>query len=58
MSQAFIDGQSLYMNTHSNGWDVDLVKFRIYLREKYKVEKAYYFLGAVDDDNQGLYELI
>lgn len=58
MNQAFIDGQNLYMNTHSNGWDVDLVKFRIYLREKYKVEKAYYFLGAVNDDNQGLYELI
>jgi len=33
MNQAFIDGQNLYMNTHSNGWDVDLVKFRIYLKE-------------------------
>ena len=46
------------MNTHNNGWDVDLIKFRAYLREKYKVEKAYYFLGAVNENNQSLYELI
>lgn len=57
-NQAFIDGQNLYMNTHNNGWDVDLIKFRVYLREKYKVERAYYFLGAIDDRNQDLYELI
>lgn len=46
------------MNTHNNGWDVDLIKFRVYLMEKYKVEKAYYFLGAVNENNQSLYELI
>ena len=34
-NQAFIDGQNLYMNTRASGWTVDLVKFRIYLREKY-----------------------
>ncbi len=55
---AFIDGQNLYMNTKANNWIVDLKKFRIYLRDKYKVTKAYYFLGAVDEANQSLYELI
>ena len=57
-NQAFIDGQNLYMNTRASGWTVDLVKFRIYLREKYGAQKAYYFLGAVSEENQGLYELI
>lgn len=57
-NQAFVDGQNFYMNTKANNWSVDLKKFRIYLREKYNVEKAYYFLGSVDENNQGLYELI
>ncbi|MDO4987165.1 MAG: NYN domain-containing protein [Candidatus Saccharibacteria bacterium] len=57
-NQAFIDGQNLYMNTRANSWTVDLMRFRVYLRERYHVEKAYYFLGAVDDDNQDLYETI
>lgn len=57
-NEAFIDGQNLYMNTKSNGWTVDLKKFRVYLREQYNVENAYYFLGAVDNANRDLYELI
>ncbi len=57
-NQAFIDGQNLYMNTKANSWTVDLVRFRVYLKERYSVEKAYYFLGAVGEDNQDLYEKI
>ncbi|MDO5481204.1 MAG: hypothetical protein Q4F60_02585 [Candidatus Saccharibacteria bacterium] len=55
-NQAFVDGQNLYMNTKANSWTVDLARFRVYLKERYDVEKAYYFLGAVDEDNQDLYE--
>jgi uncharacterized LabA/DUF88 family protein len=54
-NQAFIDGQNLYMNTKSYGWKINLVRFRVYLKEKYDVDKAYYFLGAVSDENSGLY---
>ena len=57
-NQAFIDGENLYMNTKANSWTVDLVRFRIYLKERYDIEKAYYILGAVDEDNQDLYEKI
>ena len=46
------------MNTKANSWTVDLVRFRIYLKERYDIEKAYYFQGAVDEDNQDLYEKI
>lgn len=57
---AFVDGQNLYMGTRSDvpAWNIDLAKFRIYLSKKYNVEKAYYFLGFVDERNQDLYESI
>lgn len=58
---AFIDGQNLYMNTAKkeiNPWNVNLARFRIYLEQKYKVCKAYYFLGCVQEKNQELYEEI
>ncbi len=58
MNQAFIDGQNLYMNTTSHGWKVDLAKFRVYLRDKYNIDKAYYFLGAVNEDHQSMYEMV
>ena len=57
-NQAFINGQNLYMNTNAYGWKVNLKRFRVYLKEQYNVEKAYYFLGAVDEENQDIYELI
>lgn len=57
-NNAYIDGQNLYMNTKAYGWSVDLSRFRVYLREKYHVEIAYYFLGAVDEAQQDLYENI
>jgi len=59
-NQAFIDGQNLYLGTtqSENQWRIDLERFRVYLREKYYVNKAYYFLGAVDDDRDRLYNAI
>lgn len=38
-----------------NGWKIDLLKFRIYLKENYYVKEAYYFLGYLQDDNNELY---
>lgn len=36
-------------------WKVDLVRFRIYLKDKYKVSNAYYFLGYLNEDQNELY---
>ena len=36
-------------------WKVNLKKFRVYLREKYGVEKAYYFVGAYEQKHKKLY---
>jgi uncharacterized LabA/DUF88 family protein len=55
---AFIDGQNLYMGTAKLGadsWKIDFYRFRTFLKDKYGVEKAYYFLGCVDDENQDMY---
>jgi hypothetical protein len=32
-------------------WQIDFAKFRIYLKEKYAITKAYYFLGYAKDEN-------
>ena len=48
---AYIDGQNLYMGTTSGTprWNIDLVRFRIYLRDKYSVQRAYYYLGYIQE---------
>ncbi|KKS37972.1 MAG: hypothetical protein A3G49_01295 [Candidatus Sungbacteria bacterium RIFCSPLOWO2_12_FULL_41_11] len=51
---AFIDGQNLYLGTRAAGLDLDYKKLRIYLKEKYNVEKAYLFIGYIPE-NQDLY---
>jgi uncharacterized LabA/DUF88 family protein len=58
---AYIDGQNLYMGTTSReggSWRVNMQKFRVYLRDKYRVGKAFYFLGYVNEKYQELYEEI
>ena len=58
---AFIDGQNLYMGKakrEQNPWRIDLVRFRIYLEQKYGIAKAYYFLGYVQEARGDLYEEI
>jgi len=44
---AFIDSQNVNLGIRELGWKLDFRKFRIYLREKYQVKKAYLFLGYV-----------
>jgi uncharacterized LabA/DUF88 family protein len=51
---AFIDSQNLYLGVIKSGWELDYQKFRNYLRTKYKVSKAYLFIGYVPT-NTNLY---
>lgn len=59
-NRAFIDGQNLYLGTTSArlSWTIDLRRFRVFLAEKYKVQQAYYFMGAYDPENQDLYNAL
>lgn len=52
---AFIDGQNLHLGTIEDGWKINFKKFRIYLKDKYQIEKAYYFLGYISEKEQDLY---
>ena len=51
---AFIDSQNLNLGVQSQGWKLDFNRFRIFLKDKYKVSKAFLFIGFVFD-NQQLY---
>jgi len=53
---AFIDAQNLYLWTDSENWKIDFKKFRIYLRDKFKVNEAYFFLWFLDEEQQDLYK--
>ncbi len=52
---AFIDSQNLNLGVQSCGWKLDFKKFKIYLKDKYKVEKAFIFIGYLPK-NKSLYE--
>jgi uncharacterized LabA/DUF88 family protein len=49
---AFIDSQNLNLGVQSQGWRLDFKKFRLYLKNKYGVEKAYLFIGMVPGNEQ------
>ena len=51
---AFIDAQNVHLGIKSLGWQLDWGRFRVYLRDKYKVAEAYLFIGYLPD-NQKLY---
>lgn len=51
---AFIDSQNVNLSIQELGWKLDFKKFRIYLKEKYGVSKAYLFIGYLPE-NQNLY---
>jgi len=44
---AYIDGANLHKGIHSLGWILDYARFRVWLKDKYKVEKAYIFIGLI-----------
>ena len=52
---ALIDGQNLHLGTTKNGWKINFSRFRTYLRDKYNIAEALYFLGYVDEQYQDLY---
>ena len=51
---AFIDSQNLNLGIQKLGWKMDWRRFRVYLKDKYGISKAYLFIGFVPG-NQMLY---
>ena len=54
---AFIDSQNLNLGIRGQGWKLDYRKFRRYLKDKYRVIKAYLFIGYIAK-NEKLYNLL
>jgi uncharacterized LabA/DUF88 family protein len=65
---AFIDSQNLNLSVLKNivdgngtiiykGWKLDFKRFYIYLKDKYKVDKAFLFIGRVPG-NEPLYKFL
>ena len=56
---AYIDNQNLYLATKNapEPWEVDMKRFMVYLKEKYKVVRAYLFMGAYDDKFKKRYDM-
>lgn len=55
VTYAFIDSQNLNLGTQRVGWKMDWRKFRLFLKDKYGVTKAYMFIGYMSE-NEALYE--
>jgi len=51
---AFIDGQNLHLGITKLGWKIDYKKFRKYLYDKFSINKAFYFIGYLEN-NKRLY---
>jgi len=49
---AFIDSQNLNLGILDDGWKLDFKRFRIYLKDKYGVSKAFLFIGYVPGNEQ------
>ena len=54
---AFIDSQNLNLGIRDQDWELDFKRFRIYLKDKYKVSKAFLFIGFIEK-NQKLYSFL
>jgi len=54
---AFIDSQNLNLGIQGCGWRLDFKKFFIYLKDKYRIKKAFLFIGYVAG-NESLYTFL
>lgn len=52
---AFIDWQNLHLGLKADGRNVDLKRFRVWLKDKFQVQEAYYFLWFISEEEQELY---
>lgn len=46
---AFIDSQNVNLSITYLGWKLDMYRFRLYLKEKYNVKRAYLFIGYIPE---------
>lgn len=52
---AFIDGQNLHLGT---AYKINYARFRVYLKDKYKAEKVFYYIGHQIPEHKKLYQYL
>ncbi len=57
MIYAFIDSQNLHLGVKSAGWKLDFGRFRRYLHDTHRVDRAYLFIGH-KPGNERLYQYL
>lgn len=53
-NSAYIDGANLHKAVEELKWNLDYTRFRIWLKDKYNIKRAYLFIGFVSK-NKNLY---
>lgn len=53
----FIDSQNLKLGIRNQGWDLDFKKFYIFLKNKYKANKIFVFVGYIKE-NENFYSYL
>lgn len=54
---AFIDGNNLYRGVNNSSWKIDFFRFRKWLKDKYGIDRAYYFIGLIPKEKD-MYEAL
>ena len=54
---AYIDGNNLYRGVNNSGWRIDFFRFRKWLKDKYGITRAYYFIGLIPKEKD-MYEAL
>ena len=54
---AFIDSQNLNLGIRAQDWELDFARFRVYLKDKYNITKAFLCICYVKG-NEGLYKYL
>ena len=54
---AFIDSQNLNLGVRAQDWELDFARFRVYLKDKYAITKAFLCIGYVKG-NELLYKYL
>ena len=54
---AFIDSQNLNLGILDQGWQLDFARFRVYLKDKFAISKAFLFIGYLEG-NESLYTFL
>ena len=49
---AFIDGNNLVLGLRDQGWQIDYQKFHRYLKDKYRIKKAFWFIGYLSKNKK------